>query len=87
MKRKVLNIKTKVFVSKVETFHIILFLIFINISSKLELCKPPLDLKKFLELTCVYKTNPNNMSLSSWFQVIPQSVSLAFVSASGALLM
>jgi len=65
----------------------IVFLILINISNKLELHTPSLDLNKFPEKICVYKTHPYNISLSPWFQVISQLVFLVFILASGALLM
>lgn len=58
-------IKTKVFVSKLEMFNILVLLIFINIGSKLEFYKSSLDLNKFPELICVYKTHWYNISLYS----------------------
>lgn len=56
-------IETEVFVSKLKMFTIIVLPIFINISSKLELLIPSLDLNKFPELICVYKTHPYNIFL------------------------
>lgn len=78
-------IKTEIFVSKLETFSVIVLLIFINIGSRLELYKSSLASNKFPELIRVYKTHSYNISLSSRFQVIPQLVCSMFAWACGAL--
>lgn len=64
--------KTKVFISKLEMVSIVVFLVFINISSKVELRQLFLDLIKFPESTCVCRKHPHNTSLSSRLQGTPQ---------------
>jgi hypothetical protein len=87
-KEKVLKIiKPKALISKLEEFYTVVALICINISSKSETHKPSLDLNKFPESGCVYKTHPYNISLSFWLQELPRWVFSVFVPASRALVM